>query len=80
MAHKLLETNMPFKQKNSLIARAFVMCIEGTTRIKLKRFIERESGNVQRIFRVLRSGEYNEKKWKFDEDGRNIKIDINRIR
>lgn len=71
---KQLDESMPFKQKNSIIAKAFTMCLDGTTRRKLKKFVEDQGGDITRILRVLRAEKHKDKNWKYDEHGKYIKI------
>lgn len=76
MIDKAVQEAMPFKHKNSIIAKSFLMCLKGTTRRKLIRFIRKEKGDSDRIIRIFRKGYFKDRKWLWDEDGQDIRISL----
>lgn len=76
MVDKLVQETLPFRHKNSIIAKSFMMCLNGTTRRKLIRFIKKEQGDHKRILRIFRKGEIKNRKWKWDEHDQHIKASL----
>jgi hypothetical protein len=76
MHYELLEVYpmIPFKQKDTIVYKAFQMCLAGTTMSKLRKFVESEKGDPVRVLRHFRKGEANGATWDFDEVGESIRI------
>ena len=61
-------SKLPFKQASSIIARAFVLAMAGTTINGLTNFVKKEGGNPRRVLRIFRRGQKYGKSWKVNEE------------
>jgi hypothetical protein len=76
MKQKASETALvcPFRNKNSITARAWMMCTRGILISELIQWSRSQGVDPGRILRVMRAGEYHDNRWRVEEANGYLKI------